>query len=141
MNTEIQTNASSGLERRSRKRSRGPVILFVFLWMLLIASGVTGAVWYTEQTTEAMKAEIERQTAAQIDLMKQDYERQIKKVEESFAAEMTVLGSKVDALNELLTFAQDNANDKTDNSNKLYTQINEVKKKLNELQKSLDVLK
>jgi hypothetical protein len=49
--------------------------------------------------------------------------------------------SKIQTLNELLTFAKDNADSKTDNSNKLYTQLAEVKKQLNELKRNLDVLK
>jgi len=47
----------------------------------------------------------------------------------------------VNELNELLTFARDNASEDTDNSNLLYTQLNEVKAKLEQLQKQLDVLK
>jgi hypothetical protein len=53
---------------------------------------------------------------------------------------MTKLQIKIDSFNELLAFAKDNANSRTDNSNQLYTQLAEVKKKLDELKNSLDVL-
>ncbi|GGG21397.1 hypothetical protein [Paenibacillus abyssi] len=141
MNTEIQTDLPSGYERKSRKSGKGPVIMFLVIWVLLIGAGIAGTMWYTERTKAELTAQLERQTAAQIATMQQEYEQRIVQVEEGFAAQMSELGGKVDALNELLTFTKDNANDKTDNSNKLYTQINDVKKKLNELQKSLDVLK
>ena len=47
----------------------------------------------------------------------------------------------MDELNQLLTFAKDNASAKTDNSNKLYTQLSEVKKQLALLEKNLELLK
>ncbi|MNW18345.1 hypothetical protein D3C71_2178750 [compost metagenome] len=65
----------------------------------------------------------------------------MQQLEANYTNDLAELKTKVDALNELLTFTKDNADSKTDNSNQLYTQLNEVKKQLNELQKSLEVLK
>lgn len=141
MNTELQTNTPQGTTRAGRASRKGSVYLFLTIWVVLIAAGIAGTKWYTDQTRQQLTAELERQTASQIAQMQQHYEERIAAVEEAFSMEMTALGNKVDALNELLTFTKDNTSNKTDNSNKLYTQINEVKKKLNELQKSLDVLK
>jgi len=88
-----------------------------------------------------MTADIEQQTAAKIAAMQQEVETRMTELEASFRAEIDTVEAKVNALNELLTFARDNANEDTDNSNLLYTQLNEVKAKLEELQKQLDVLK
>jgi len=73
--------------------------------------------------------------------MQQDFDARIIKMETDYQERLAQMESKIQALNELLTFAKDNADTKTDNSNKLYTQLAEVKKQLNELKKSLDVLK
>jgi len=88
-----------------------------------------------------MTADIERQTASQIAAMQQEVEARMAELEASFRAEIGAVEAKVNELNELLTFARDNASEDTDNSNLLYTQLNEVKAKLEQLQKQLDVLK
>lgn len=124
-----------------KKRSKTAFILFIGIWVLLIGGGVYGAKVYTEQMQREITADIERQTASQIVEMQKVYDDRIAVMESSYQSEISQLKEKVDALNELLTFAKDNADDKTDNSNKLYTQLNEVKKQLDELKKSLDVLK
>lgn len=111
------------------------------IWLMLILLGVTGAKLYSDRIQQQVAADLERQTASQIAVMQQEYEERLNKLETTYMDELSQLTTKVDALNELLTFTKDNADVKTDNSNKLYTQLNEVKKKLNELQKSLDVLK
>ncbi len=141
MNTELQTNAPQPHERKHRNNAKRPVYVFLGVWVILIICGVAGTIWYTDRTKQALTARLEAQTAAQMAVMQQHYEERIGAVEKAFADEISTLGSKVEALNELLTFTKDNASDKTDNSNKLYTQINEVKKKLNELEKNLEVLK
>ncbi|MBD2847156.1 hypothetical protein IDH44_18305 [Paenibacillus sp. IB182496] len=117
------------------------MVFFVLLWMLLIAAGAGGTMWYTEQARIAVTSDLERQTSAQIAALQSAYDQRLAQVEQDFEAELTTLSGKVDQLNELLTFTKDNATDRTDNSNKLYSQINEVKKQLDELKKSLDVLK
>lgn len=138
----LQTQTSSQAGQTSRKKkSNKAFIVFLFLWVVLIGSGIYGAKWYTERVQQSLAAEIESQTAAQIASMQQAYEARIGVLEENYTADIAELTDKVNALNELLTFTKDNADTKTDNSNQLYTQLNEVKKKLNELQKSLDVLK
>ncbi|MBJ6360218.1 hypothetical protein JFN88_02640 [Paenibacillus sp. MAHUQ-46] len=115
--------------------------VFLSVWVILIVVGVVGTMWYTDHTKRALTAQLEAQTASKLAVMQQHYEERIEAVEKSFADEILNLGSKVESLNELLTFTKDNASNRTDNSNKLYTQINEVKKKLNELEKNLEVLK
>jgi len=129
------------LEPRTRKRNRGVFIFFALLWIALIAGGVAGAKMYSDRIQQQVSADLERQTAAQITLMQQNYDSRMTKLEQDYKEQLAVMESKIEALNELLTFAKDNADSKTDNSNKLYTQLAEVKKQLNELKKSLDVLK
>lgn len=124
-----------------KKKSPLALILFICIWLILISAGIYGAKWYTERIQHNITVDLEQQTAAQISSMQQAYEARISQLETNYIGEIAELKSKVDALNELLTFTKDNADSKTDNSNKLYTQLNEVKKQLNELKKSLDVLK
>jgi DNA replication protein DnaC len=140
-NTALDTtNASYEAKPRKAAKQRSFVI-FVCVWIVLIASGLTGAKLYSDHVQQQIAADVERQTASQIAVMQKQYEDRIAKLETDYKAELSQLDSKVEALNELLTFSKDNADVKTDNSNKLYSQLNEVKKKLNELQKNLDVLK
>jgi esterase/lipase len=140
MNTNIESSTPSGLERHPR-RSKPSVPIFLIIWILLIAAGVLGTIWYTGKIKEQLTLEVSKQTAQQITAMQTDYEAQIKQLQANFTSEIVKVQGKVDALNELLEFSKDNANSKTDNSNKLFSQLSEVKKQLNELQKSLDVLK
>jgi len=141
----VETNqtvpADTYRERSSRRRRKGAALFFVLLWMALIAGGVYGTKWYSDRIQQQVSANLERQTAAQIAAMQKDYESRIAELEAGFQEQMAQLDGQVQTLNELLTFAKDNADTKTDNSNKLYTQLAEVKKQLNELKKSLDVLK
>lgn len=139
----LESRASAGATELTRRKKRNGRALLVFacLWLVLIASGIYGAKWYTDRIQQTISANLERQTAGQITAMQQTYEARIEKLETNYTADIADLKAKVDALNELLTFTKDNADSKTDNSNKLYTQLNEVKKQLNELQKSLEVLK
>ncbi|MBW7474340.1 hypothetical protein K0T92_06255 [Paenibacillus oenotherae] len=136
METETQGNYNT-----RRRKGKATLPLFLSIWMLLIASGVIGAIWYTDQIKQNITTEVSQQTAKQIAAMQAKYEAQLKGMETSFSSEITKVQGKVDALNQLLEFSKDNASSKTDNSNKLYTQINEVKKRLAQLQKDLDVLK
>lgn len=140
MNTSFETESQSNYNTRRRK-SRATLPLFLSIWMLLIASGVVGAIWYTDQIKKNLTAEISKQTAKQITDMQSKYEVRLKGMETSFSEEITKVQGKVDALNQLLEFSKDNASSKTDNSNKLYTQLNDVKKQLAQLKKDLDVLK
>lgn len=139
---QLEPGASSRQAANTRKkRSKAAFIAFIGIWTFLIGGGVYGAKVYTEGMQREITADIERQTARQIAELQNEYDGRITAMEQSYQNEISVLKDKVDALNELLTFAKDNADDKTDNSNKLYTQLNEVKKQLDELKKSLDVLK
>lgn len=140
MNTNIELSTPSEFKRKPR-RSKPSVLLFLMIWILLIAAGVLGTIWYTSKIKEQLTLDVSKQTARQITAMQTDYEARIKQLETIFTSEIVKVQGKVDALNELLEFSKDNANNKTDNSNKLFSQLSEVKKKLNELQKSLDVLK
>ncbi|GLX67857.1 hypothetical protein [Paenibacillus glycanilyticus] len=139
-NTALESNASYETRPRKATKQRAFVI-FVCVWVILIAAGITGAKLYSDHVQQQIAADVGRQTAAQIADMQKQNQEQLTKLESSYKDELAQLESKVEALNELLTFTKDNADVKTDNSNKLYSQLNEVKKKLNELQKNLDVLK
>ncbi|MBH5318991.1 hypothetical protein I6N90_14390 [Paenibacillus sp. GSMTC-2017] len=135
--------ATTGRQTTGTRKKKGSTAFLVFLgiWIILIGGGIFGAKLYTDQMQKEITADIEKQTAAQVAALQKAYEERLGQLETSYKADITDLKGKVDALNELLTFTKDNADNKTDNSNKLYTQLNEVKKQLNELKKSLDVLK
>jgi esterase/lipase len=138
----LDTKLASRQENVSRKRrSVVSLIVFISVWAVLIGGGFYMAKWYTDKMQQEITTDIERQTTSQLKEMQTAYDAKLTGLETSYAAEMTELKGKIDALNELLTFTKDNADTKTDNSNKLYTQLNEVKKQLDELKKSLDVLK
>lgn len=122
---------------RSLKKDRLPARWFLLFWVVLIALFIYAAYTYSQKLQEQTLTALEAQTAAQMAELRADYEQQFVALDKQVAA----LQGKVDSFNELLTFTQDNANDKTDNSNKLYTQLNEVKSKLSELQKKMDLLK
>ncbi|TFE25833.1 hypothetical protein [Cohnella luojiensis] len=143
-NTGVESNATlteTYRETSPRKKRRGAFFIFAIAWLVLIASGVAGAKWYSERIQNNVTSDLERQTSAQIALMQQDYDARLTKLEAGYKEQMAQMEGKIQALNELLTFTKDNMDTKTDNSNKLYTQLAEVKKQLNELKKSLDVLK
>ena len=128
-------------ETSPRKKRRGAFLFFAIVWLALIASGVTGAKWYSDRIQQQVSADLASQTANQIASMQQDYNERMTKLEDGYKEQLAQMEGKIEALNELLTFTKDNADTKTDNSNKQYTQLAEVKKQLSELKKSLDVLK
>lgn len=141
--TELQPATATEAYRQPapKKRNASAIIMFVLLWILLISGGVAGAKWYSDSIQNEVSARLEAQTAAQIAQMQQHYDARMTQLETDYKAQLAQMESKIESLNELLTFTKDNADTKTDNSNKLYTQLAEVKKQLAELKKSLDVLK
>ncbi|RKP46701.1 hypothetical protein D7Z26_24135 [Cohnella endophytica] len=128
-------------ETPPRSKKRGAFLFFLILWIILIACGAMGAKWYSDRIQQQVTIDLAQQTAAQITALQQDYDSRIAKLETGYQEQIAEMNSKIESLNELLNFAKDNADTKTDNSNKLYTQLAEVKKQLAELKKSLDVLK
>ncbi|TXK85611.1 hypothetical protein [Paenibacillus sp. N3.4] len=143
MNMPIETTTANSFPRTSKTakvRKKTYVILFVG-WVMLIAIGVTAAMLYTEHLKQEIATDIAQQTQQQLQVIQQDYQKQVTQLKDSVTTDMKALQTKVDSLNELLAFTKDSANSKTDNSNQLYTQLADVKKKLDELQKNLDVLK
>lgn len=141
----VSAKSAAGAEpyRQPKSARRRPAALLVFLalWVVLIACGVAGAKWYSDRIQTRVSDDLEAQTASQISLMQQDYDARLTKLEADYKDRLALMESKIETLNELLTFTKDNADTKTDNSNKLYTQLADVKKQLAELKKSLDVLK
>ncbi|WP_127581463.1 hypothetical protein [Paenibacillus koleovorans] len=123
---------------KSRKKS---YILFFLTWLLLIATGVLGAFWYTQQLKTQLAADLSLQTQQQLQELQADYQKQLDALKAGMTSDMSKLQAKVDSFNELLAFSKDSANNKTDNSNQLYTQLQEVRKQLDELKKNLDVLR
>jgi len=110
-------------------------------WGMLIAVGVAATMMYTDHLRQQISTDIAQQTQQQLQVIQQDYQKQVSQLKDSVSSDMKTLQAKVDSLNELLAFTKDSANSKTDNSNQLYTQLADVKKKLDELTKNLDVLK
>lgn len=143
MNDLQVENATTSRQAANTRKKKGPTAFLVFIgiWIILIGGGLFGAKLYTDKMQQDIAADIRQQTSAQIADMQTAYDTRLAALESTYQGEITLMKEKIDALNELLTFTKDNADDKTDNSNKLYTQLNEVKKQLNELKKSLDVLK
>lgn len=133
--------SASSPEPAARRRSKPSVLPFVVLWIVLIGAGIAGSVFYVDHLRQRLSEDLSRQTATRIEAMQADYTNQLEELKKNYEEEMAKMQSKVEALNELLTFNKDNMNDKTDNSNKLYTQISELKKQLDQLKKNLDVLK
>ena len=140
----LQASGAEHAPRASRRSKSAPiaaVLLAIAFWLLLVAGGAAGAAWYAGELRARMTADIERQTAAQINAMQRQVETRLAELETSFRAEIDAVEAKVAELNELLTFARDNAGRDTDDSGRLYTQLSEVRDKLEQLQKQLDVLK
>ncbi|WEK53507.1 MAG: hypothetical protein P0Y55_13070 [Candidatus Cohnella colombiensis] len=138
---EATTELNLYREQRPKRRNTGAILFFALFWFILIAGGVYAAKLYSDNIQDKLSSRLENQTASQIALIQQDYTSRLTALENDYTTQLAEMGSKIEALNELLTFAKDNTDTKTDNSNKLYTQLAEVKKQLNELKKSLDVLK
>ncbi|WNR43531.1 hypothetical protein [Paenibacillus roseipurpureus] len=133
-------NSFPRTSKATRVKKKTYVILFMG-WVMLIAIGVAATMMYTKHLRQQISTDIAQQTQQQLQVIQQDYQKQVSQLKDSVTSDMKTLQAKVDSLNELLAFTKDSANSKTDNSNQLYTQLTDVKKKLDELQKNLDVLK
>lgn len=145
MDAPIETMAGElPLPRTSKtavKPKRKTYVVLLAGWLALIGVGVTGAKLYTDHVKEQIARDISFQTQQQLKTVQDDYQKQVAQLKDSVNADMTQLQTKVDTLNELLSFVKDSASNKTDNSNQLYTQLGDVKKKLDELKSNLDMLK
>lgn len=143
MNTPIETptvqQPAARTSRTGKVKSKTYLYLFAG-WIALIAIGVLGSALYADYLKRQIEQEIAAQTAQQLQMVQDDYKKQVSELKENVTTEMGKMQTKIDALNELLAFTKDSANNKTDNSNQLYTQLSDVKKKLDELKKNLDVL-
>lgn len=143
MSMPIESATANSFPRTSKAtRVKKKTYVFLFVgWVMLIAVGVTATMMYTEHLRQQISTDIAQQTQQQLQVVQQDYQKQVSQLKDSVSTDMKTLQAKVDSLNELLAFTKDSANSKTDNSNQLYTQLADVKKKLDELTKNLDVLK
>ncbi|CAN7337092.1 MULTISPECIES: hypothetical protein [unclassified Paenibacillus] len=143
MSMPIESATANSFPRTSKAtRVKKKTYVFLFVgWVMLIAVGVTATMMYTEHLRQQISTDIAQQTQQQLQVVQQDYQKQVSELKDSVSTDMKTLQAKVDSLNELLAFTKDSANSKTDNSNQLYTQLADVKKKLDELTKNLDVLK
>jgi peptidoglycan hydrolase CwlO-like protein len=143
MSMPIESATANSFPRTSKAtRVKKKTYVFLFVgWVMLIAVGVTATMMYTEHLRQQISTDIAQQTQQQLQVIQQDYQKQVSELRDSVSTDMKTLQAKVDSLNELLAFTKDSANSKTDNSNQLYTQLADVKKKLDELTKNLDVLK
>ncbi|MGF7046643.1 uncharacterized protein HemX [Paenibacillus sp. DS2015] len=134
---QSSTKTTTHYNQRSKTKSGPSVKLFLLVWIVLIALGITATYLYSNHLKQDMLQQLQRETQKQMTLLKVDYEKQLSII----STQVGELDSKVQSFNELLTFTKDNATSKTDNSNKLYTQLNDVKNQLNTLQKKMDLLK
>jgi len=144
MNSQVEVNSTNALySSRSETKKKSKAInylIFLLIWLLLIASGIVAALKYTEHLKMQITQEVTAQTRQQLAQIQQDYQKQIDQMKQNVDDNIK-MQTKIDSFNQLLTFVKDSASSKTDNSNQLYTQLNDVKKQLDELKKSLDVLK
>ncbi|MFB9331041.1 hypothetical protein ACFFSY_34340 [Paenibacillus aurantiacus] len=141
MNTEYQTAPHAMMERKTKRKAGPSPLAFLLVWVLLIGTGILGAIWYTGKIKADIAHDVGAQTSSQITTMQQQYDAKLTALTTQYKDDLTKLQGKVDALNELLQFSKDNMSSKTDNSNKLYTQLSDVKKQLDQLKKELDLLK
>ncbi|WP_442601560.1 hypothetical protein [Paenibacillus sp. KN14-4R] len=144
MNTPIGAASSEAMHTRNAPQTRVKKNTYrkLFIaWIVLILSGASLTFLYTNYLKNQVARDIAHQTEQQLQIVQQDYQKQVTTLKETMQADMTRMQAKVDSLNELLAFTKDSANSKTDNSNQLYTQLAEVKKQLDELKANLDVLK
>jgi septal ring factor EnvC (AmiA/AmiB activator) len=146
MDTSMETIAAElSMPRVSAKSTakvrRRTYVTLLAGWLVMIGIGVTGAKLYTDHLKAQIASDIAAQTEKQLQSVQADYQKQVAQLRESVSSDMTKLQTKVDTLNELLSFVKDSASSKTDNSNQLYTQLSDVKKKLDELKSNLDMLK
>lgn len=136
----VSVNSFPRTSKATRVKKKTYILLFMG-WGMLIAVGVAATMMYTDHLRQQISTDIAQQTQQQLQVIQQDYQKQVSQLKDSVSSDMKTLQAKVDSLNELLAFTKDSANSKTDNSNQLYTQLADVKKKLDELTKNLDVLK
>lgn len=141
MSLEVTDQPFARASKAVRPRKKHGYKMLIAAWVFLIACGVVSAKLYSDYMRRQIASQIAEQTKQQLDAIAADYQTQVNELKTSMASDMSKLQTKVDSLSELLAFAKDSANNKTDNSNQLYTQLADVKKKLDELQKNLDVLK
>ncbi|MFC0213037.1 hypothetical protein ACFFK0_11315 [Paenibacillus chartarius] len=134
----IQAGRAAKSGTKSKRRT---YITLLAGWVVLIGIGATGAKLYTDYVKAQIAQDIADQTERQLQAIQADYQLQVNQLRDSVTGDMAALQTKVDTLNELLTFVKDSASNKTDNSNQLYTQLNDVKKQLDELKTNLDMLK
>lgn len=144
MNTHIEAAPAQlpiARSKPSAKSNRRTYVMLLAGWLVLIGIGVTGAKLYTDHVKAQIAQDVAAQTEKQLQTIQEDYQKQVAQLKDSMSSDMTTLQTKVDTLNELLSFVKDSASSKTDNSNQLYTQLGDVKKKLDELKTNLDMLK
>lgn len=139
--TETDVVTANRTEKVKKRRIKLAFINFFMVWVLIIVGGFYAAHSYMEKWKTDITAQIEEQTVTKMDELQSTYDQQLKELEESYSTQLEQLQSKINGLNELLTFTKDNADSNTDNSNMLYTQLNQMKSQLKELQKSLELLK
>ncbi len=138
---ETETDTSAIPPRRAKSRKRWIILLTIVLWLALIGGGLYGGHTYMMQLREQWTAEINAQTATQLDAVQEQYETQISELRQDLTEQIEQVDQQVNALNELLAFAKDSTDTDTDTSNQLYTQLDELKKQLEQLEQNLDVLK
>ncbi len=67
-----QRTASQYDKKTRKKKGNRTFLLFVFVWLMIICSGILGAKWYTDRIQQTLSADLERQTASQISAMQKD---------------------------------------------------------------------
>lgn len=138
---EVVSRENTSRNVLTSKQRKKTYKVLVFVWIMLVGMGITGAYYYTDYLKAQLTADLAQQNRAQLQIIQSDYQQQLSELKTTVSEKMVDLESKVEQLNQLLAFTKDSASTKVDNSNQLYTQLAEVKKKLVELQKNLDVLK
>ncbi|MFD2671360.1 hypothetical protein [Marinicrinis sediminis] len=139
--TSVPAPPPASRKEIQKKRSWIIGILFVFLWLMLVAGGVWGGKWYIGQMKQQVLEELSAQNKTQIEQVEDGFNTRMDTLQTEIDQDMQALEEQIQTFNELLTFANENATDTTDNSTQLYSQLSEIKKQLEQLKKNLDVLK
>jgi|SRR5690625_2616353 len=139
--TYVKDEAIQQPRQKKRRKRVGKIVLLVFAWTAFLTAGAFAMHLYIQQLISSVETELYTQTKQQMIELEQTYSERLQELKQSVNGELAHLQSEVETFNEMLTFAEDLAGDKTDESNKLYTRLEQLEAHLTQLAKNLEMLK